>query len=98
MMTSARSFHFPANVPTREHDFFLISSRFHVENDVILRTFWLKQIPLYPFLQEKLSVVIDGHFFFSQSFKEDNQAVFLLGEKRFLSRADMNSDFNESES
>ena len=29
---------FPANVPTREHDFFHISSQFHVENDVVLWT------------------------------------------------------------
>ena len=48
--------------------------------------------------KKNFQLLLMGIFFFSQSFKEDNQAVFLLGEKRFLSRAEMDPDYNESES
>ena len=47
---------FPVNVPTREHDFFRFSFRFHVENDIIFRILWLKNIPKYPFVGGKHSV------------------------------------------
>ena len=36
---------FPANVPTREHDSFSYSSRFHGKNDVILQMYCLKHSP-----------------------------------------------------
>ena len=75
---------FPANVPTREHDFFLISSRFHVENDVLLQILQLKNIPKLPLVEEKHSVFWFSALFSLQSFEEDNQVVFCLAGKRLI--------------
>ena len=59
---------FPANVPTREHDFFLISSLFHVKNDASLRVFRLKQIPLSNIhsLKGNLDFSVFGKFLLTQ--------------------------------
>ena len=72
---------FPANVPTREHDFFSIFSRFHIENDVILRILWLnlKNVPKYPFVGGKQSVFCFRHYYFHKVSKKTTKSLWEKG-------------------
>ena len=74
---------FPANIPTREHDFFRISSRFHVENDEILQILFLKNIPKYLFVGGKPSVFRFRHYSFHKVSKKTTK-LFLLGGKKVI--------------
>ena len=74
---------FPANVPTREHNLFLISSRIHVEKDVVLRIFWLKHSL---FIGGKPSLLSVWPFSLHKATKKTTKSgfFFCLVGKRFI--------------
>ena len=78
---------FPANVPTRELDFFRISSSFHVENDVILRILQFKIVQNIHCLRETIQFFVFGIILFT-NLQRRQPSRFLLGGKKVKAGVD----------
>ena len=72
---------FPPTFSRGNMTFFLISSRFHVENDVLLQILQLKNIPKLPLVEEKHSVFCFRQNYFHKVSKKTTKSFFAWREK-----------------